>query len=278
MKAWAAGILFFLATISSAEAAGPIGLIDHKFNQTGSTTTNNLPAFKGTGASLLTVEINWRCDSGQTVSSVTDSSSNTWTALTQAGPSGAVCSRFYYKEAPAVSASQTVTVTFSAAAFSAGAVQSWGGTDTPTSFDVATQNTAASGTTISTGAIVPTGSDLVITMVAPPLSSTGIPFPTTSGCYLIDGGNLAGFSILFSVAYCGASSSINPSWQWFTAGTSAATVAAFKGTTTVEGSSKTNDYGIFNAGTASQLSSSKTNDYVILAPVPKGGMMVNFPP
>lgn len=260
MRKFLACLFWFLGVVP-ALALGPIAPIGHTITQQNATVVTT-SAIVGTAATLLSVEISWKCNGGITISSVADSSSNSWSALSTAGPSGAVCTALYYVENPTVSGSQTATVTFSASAPDAAvAFQSWKGMATPSSFDTSNTNTSGSGTTVSAGSITAAQADLVITAATPPDGSSGFPQLQSSPCSMIDSVSSSGALEGLGVGICGTAATINPTWGNFTSGASSAAVMAFNAPTTLEGSSKTNDYGILAPGTAAQESASKTIDY-----------------
>lgn len=138
-----------------------------------------------TGASLLVIAVAY----GGTIT-VSDSKSNTWTALTEYANSGQK-QRIYYAANPTVGAGHTFTVsgTGVVAAFAA---SSWSGVDTTSPFDV---GSGASGATLVTGAGMGSAS-------LTPAANGALVLDTCSHAVAVSGvAGANGFTLLDAVAF-----------------------------------------------------------------------------
>lgn len=176
-QSWAA--IAFLS--GSATCAGAPG------SSAGSPTTS---AVNMTGATLIIIS---SCFSTSQNNVITDSSSNTWTLLTDSGgtPNMQVTCQIAYKENPTTSASQTFTATTPTNGAASICVQGFTGTTGTGLFDVQSFNSSTNTVTVtlSTGSITPSANnELLVTVGASP-NTTG---SSISGGFTVPtGGELA---------------------------------------------------------------------------------------
>lgn len=173
-----------------------------------------------TGANLIVLFAAY--EAGSTVS---DSKSNTWTALTPKG-SGGVAQLFYCFN-PTVGSGHTFSTTpityggIFMAAFS-------GATSSP--FDVENGVAPGSGTSIQTGSVTPSlNNELIITGIN--LGGSAASPTINSGFTQTDSINAnSGVSYGGSLAYLiqTSASAVNPTWSWTNAATNPAVIATFK--------------------------------------------------
>lgn len=233
-------ILWFTLFCVAATAA-PVGPIAANRRRTGSTpptlivhggyalgfdggTTSSLNT---TGSNFIVASISYYQPSSATLS---DSKSNTWTALTARENSASSAARLFYCYNPTVGTGHTFTVSQSTS-ISSVYISAWSGIAS-SPFDVENGAITTGGTTLATGSVTPSqGSVLLIAsenMSAPGASTTSIDnsFTVTDALYVLGGDHYGGamaYKILSSV------SATNPTWTVNTTMTTgAATIASFK--------------------------------------------------
>lgn len=207
-------------------------------------STYTTPSMDTTGASLLVLVVSYVATVTPTIS---DSKSNTWTALTAKSVSGQQSSRIYYAANPTVGSGHTFTVTGSSI-LSTGIAFAFSGITASSPFDQENgASLAGSGTTLSCGSITPSvNGELIIAGFSSGASSATLgqvaidPRVTSvmAGATTID--TVGGVSYMCSVAFGiqGTAAAINPQWVLTGTGINAnatAVIASFKPSATVSG-------------------------------------------
>jgi lysophospholipase L1-like esterase len=203
-----------IALVSNAAAAG-----------LNSGTTS---AINTTGATLLVCVAAFNSAASVTIS---DSKSNTWTALTLQDPGGGltVAGLIYYVANPTVGTGHTFTITATGNA-PAGAFMAFSGVTTASPFDVQNgANTNGSVTSLATGSVTPgQNNELVVSGLGLGAANT----PSESASFtLVDhlsfvGGTSYGVDSSYKVQTTAAA--VNPTWSWASATNAAAMIATFK--------------------------------------------------
>jgi hypothetical protein len=148
---------------------------------------------------------------------VTDSNSNTWTALTQYGISGQGAGmRLFYCDNPIVSSTQTFTFSAATTGYPAVAVAAWSGV-AASPFDAQNGSTAVSGPgTRQTGSITPSANGaLLISAIGQSSTSADTidsSFTVIEHQNYLGGGGLAGFGISLAYLIQGTAAPVNPAW------------------------------------------------------------------
>ncbi len=185
-----------------------------------------------TGANLLVASVAFYVPSGTpTASHISDSSGNTWVALTAKTAVSSCGEMLFYAKNAAVGASQTFTISKSGS-YSSIVVMGFSGVDTTAPFDVE-NGTNWSGTTAQPGSITPSvDNELVI-------SGCGDAAPTTTWTC---NGNFSGTEIYYNqvpsttegnaLAYeiQTTATARNPTWTLGTSGGGNVVIASFKET------------------------------------------------
>jgi hypothetical protein len=199
---WAAAPLF-----------GTINLVAHTSAVTPNGISVTTSAMNTTGANFIVVA----ASSTANIGTLTDSNSNTWTTLTQYGPSGhGAGMRLFYSFNPIVSPAQTFTFSGTTPGYPTIAVAAWSGV-AASPFDAQNGSSAASGAgTYQTGSITPSANgELLISAIG---ESSTSPDTIDSSFTVIEhqnqwgGGSLAGFGISLAYLVQGTAASVNPSW------------------------------------------------------------------
>jgi hypothetical protein len=208
-----------------AAGGSALSLIAHGLGSGADNPT--VSAIDTTGANLLVAAISQYNGSG--VGTLSDSKSNTWTALTAKVGAAEAYNRLFYCASPIVGSGHTFTYN-NTGLFGAIAVQAWSNANV-SPFDLQNGNTAASGLTVQPGSVTPNQiNSVIITAVCPGGAAT-------SG-YSIDGGFTVSDSVNtgpgvegLAMAYLvqGAAAAVNPNWSWTgSSNDAAATIAVFK--------------------------------------------------
>lgn len=203
-----------------------ITLVAHAIAGASSAPTTS--AINTTGANLLVVSVSQF--QGVTVGTLTDSKSNTWTALTAKLGASEAYNRIFYCASPTVGSGHTFTWDNGGSIFGALAVQAWSGANVAP-FDVQNGAVAGTGTTIQPGSVTPNQNNSLVVTSVDPIFAGG------SSGYAIDGGftisdsiasqsGIEGLAMAYLVQTSAAAA--NPNWSWTGAAESAATIAVFK--------------------------------------------------
>lgn len=178
-----------------------------------------------TGANLLIVCVSFDTTSTQTIS---DSKSNTWTALTKTTSSsaGAVC---YYSKNPTVGASHTFSNT-GASNFSSIFMEAFSGADTSSPFDQENGATNSS-TTLQPGSVTPSqNNEVIVTFLG--FNTAGTPISIDGGFTQSDtavdfsSGNHYGGAMAYLIQT--SATAANPTWTRTNTQTNSARIATFK--------------------------------------------------
>lgn len=219
-------VLFaYLLWPNHVRSAGGYAGVHVEANSAGASSTLTTSAITTTGSSELIACV----ASGVNVSSVSDSKSNTWTALTQRGTSGITVIKCYYAENPTVGASHTFTATISAPDFPGMAVI--GVTGTATSSSLRGENggaTLGAAVNLTPGSISPGATDIAVSAMTLTGTVTSLAIDsgfTISGTASYIAGNSYGISMAYKTSPSGTES---PQWSWGNFITSAGENAAFK--------------------------------------------------
>ena len=180
-----------------------------------------------TSGNFLAMSVSYSTAVAPTIS---DSKSNTWTALTVTSDGGGASNVIYYAKNATVGASHTFTFTCTACSGMV-VVASFSGIDTASPFDLQNGAFSNSFTTLQTGSISPTAGYLVLVgfEFAETFNVTAITID--SGFTIIDqqwfsGGSNWGGALAYKTAAGGA---VNPTWTMPTSGISGSTrIASFK--------------------------------------------------
>lgn len=179
-----------------------------------------------TGANLITVFTSSYNLVG--APTLTDSNSNTWTALTTFTSTGARVI-IYYCFNPIVGASHTFTLT-GTGTFSAVGAKAWSGSTTGPFDQQNGNNFNSSATGIQPGSVTPSqNNELVVTCLGMEGSS---PTPTINSSFVgVEYVNYVGgsnFSLAFASLIQTAAGAINPTWSFSSTNNQAVAIATFK--------------------------------------------------
>lgn len=210
------------ALIAHTAQAAPAG---------GGTLTTS--AIDTTGASLLVVVVS-AYKGGASPTSLSDSKSNTWTALTAQIGSTNTRSQIFYVATSTVGTSHTFKLT--GANFGWIEAMAFSGSLASTPFDQQNGGTGTSTNTSTFNAVTPGQSNELIISGLSCTSTTGT-FSVDSGLTILDQvNNSAGNNLGGAAAYViqGAAAAITPKWSWSATNEFATTVATFEASATVE--------------------------------------------
>ncbi len=185
-------------------------------------------AIDTTGATLLVIVLGF-FNSTPTIS---DSKSNTWTALTNSHEAAGSNCQIFYVANPTVGSGHTFT-NGTSDSYSSVLVSAWSGAATTTPFDQQNQNNAGPVTSASTGSITPgENNELVIAGVSlRDNGSTGDTVSINGGFTISDQVPSVGFAHLQGAsAYLiqTTAAAANPTWSWTNSDYVATTIASFK--------------------------------------------------
>lgn len=215
-------------------------LVAHAIAQSGDGNSATTAGINTTGANLIVLMISNFSVSGMTIS---DSKTNSWTALTLAAGS-ATNVQFYYCYSPTVGSGHTFTVS-GTGIFPAIAVQAWSGMQTSSGFDTENTNTDIAATTIATGSVTPSASTNVLVIGVGTASATGA-LAVDSGFTISDEIDSAGNGDPLGMGYKNGSlsGSENPTWTLNATANVAAVIASFKVATAGAGGPLVNNGGL----------------------------------
>jgi hypothetical protein len=186
-------------------------------------------AINTTGADLIVIAVSF---DGGTTEVVSDSKSNTWTALTAKADAAANKTRFYYCVSPTVGSGHTFTVARSGGGNNAAAINvaAFSGVKLASPFDQQNGATEDSGAaTLSTGSVTPSeANELVVASLGFDAART---IAVNGGFTISDQQNFSGGSNYGNaLAYLIQTSiaAANPAFSWTTNTTAAAVIATFK--------------------------------------------------
>lgn len=178
-----------------------------------------------TGANLIVVSVGWF----QNAMTVSDSNTNTWSALTLHGELAAKANKLFYVFNPTVGAGHTFTADGGASAFPALSVSAWSGS-TSTPFDVE-NGASGSAATLATGSITPAqDNELIIAGLVHDNNTAGAvsidSTMTITDSVAYSGSNHMGESMAYKIQTTAAA--INPTWNITNSAPLAASIASFK--------------------------------------------------
>lgn len=221
--------MFFSANVPvSGGGGGAITLITHA-SQAGTAggSSATTAAINTTGANFLVVACNWDHSTTATAA-VTDSKSNTWTALTTYGPTNAsfLAIELFYAANATVGSGHTFTCTSSGSQPTL-AVAAFSNVNT-TPFDVENGFDSASTATLQPGSVTPAGNnELFVTGAA---DAGGDPSSIDSSFTITDhianSGNNFGIGMAYKVQTTGGAE--NPTWTATASNKMAVDIAVFK--------------------------------------------------
>lgn len=180
-------------------------------------------AIDTTGADLIIVHVAGLPSVTLTLS---DSQSNSWTALTKNSGVGNFGGQIYYKQAPTTNASHTFTIS-STGGFPSVVVAAFSGS-VATPFDVENQNTTGFGTSVQVGSVTPgQANSLIISSIT---FSSNETHSIDSSFTVTDQQGNTGNGLGCGLAYLiqGAASAVNPTWSWASGSSGVALDAVFK--------------------------------------------------
>lgn len=182
-----------------------------------SVTTN---AINTTGANLIVI-----AGASGGASTITDSKSNTWTALTARTDVGTGQSQLFYCFNPTVGSGHTFTNTQVAPAISVMAFSN------SIAFDVQNGSIGATVTTLSTGSVTPSFNNCLVVSGLEINGAAGAVWTIDSGftanTYIPDvGGSCVGCGMAYKIQT--TATAVNPAWSGGSATGAAATIATFK--------------------------------------------------
>ena len=156
---------------------------------------------------------------------VSDSKSNTWTALTQRNSTTDIRARLYYCASPTVGASHTFTASGSGIYPSLGAIAFSGAAASP--FDLESGGAAESGTTSQPGSITP-GENNCVLVSGVGNGGTGMSINSgfTASSVDFSFGAHNGGGIAYKIQTTAGAE--NPTWSWTTSSANATAMASFK--------------------------------------------------
>lgn len=184
------------------------------------------PAINTTGASLLFVSLSWY-PGFDPAPVVTDSKSNTWTALTLRNGIQAA-HRFYYVISPTVGASHTVAVS-GTNIYCSGTFAAFGGVAT---FYVENGATATSGTSLATGSVTPAVNGSLIVSGWTGFNATSNPTVDSSLSPIKIQNPVASVCVAGATSYLVQTTAavISPTWSWTGSDYAANAIAVFSPT------------------------------------------------
>lgn len=164
----------------------PIALVSSTAKQ-GARNGVTTSAIDTTGANLIVIGIGWY---SVTSPSISDSQSNTWTALTTSNIASDVGCKLYYCVSPTTNASHTFT--FGPANVYGGLIVSaWSGVATSSPFDQQTGATSSSASGLATGSVTPSEDNELVIFAAAKGGNTTTVDATDVGSMI---GNYAGIT------------------------------------------------------------------------------------
>lgn len=187
-------------------------------------------AIDTTGANLIVIGIAWY---SVTSPSISDSQSNTWTALTTSNVASDVGSKLYYCVNPTTNAAHTFT--FGPANVYGGLiVAAFSGVATSSPFDQQTGATSSSASALSTGSVTPTENNELVIFAAGKGGNTTTVDATSVGSMI---GNYAGITAVTYAQGMGyeiqtTATARNPSLSGTGTSVMAARIATFKAAAT----------------------------------------------
>lgn len=215
-------LLLFLVA-SRADAA--IAIVNHIIQ--GATATNNVTtsAVNTTGANLIVISVA-SYKPGGTVT-ISDSKSNTYTALTQRNAPNDARVQLYYCASPTVGSGHTFTGTSTGAYPVLGVITASGAAASP--FDQESGSGADTGTTSQPGSLTPSQNNcLLVTGIELHVNAT--PFSVDSGFSAdmlnFSSGNYVAAGVATKIQTTAGAE--NPTWTWTTSGANATAMAVFK--------------------------------------------------
>jgi hypothetical protein len=220
-------IVAILMLCAAAPLFGAINLVAHTSAVSVNSTSVTTSPINTTGANFIVVAVSSEARPG----AFTDSSRNTWTALSQYGPtSHGAGMRLLYSYNPTVSSTQTFTFLETTPSYPSIAVAAWSGVEA-SPFDAQNGSSVLSGAgTYQTGSITPSANgELLISAIGESSTSADT---IDSSFTVIEHQNYSGaFGISLAYLIQGNAASVNPSWTigpQQSLGYDSFTVASFK--------------------------------------------------
>lgn len=182
-------------------------------------------AIDTTGADLLIVAFSYY-NAGGAVATMSDSKSNTWTALTNR-PGGFATTRIYYCRGGTVGSGHTFTLTGNGGGQAAIGMMAWSGSNA-TPFDVQNGGTSTGSTSVQPGSVTPSQNNSLIVASHSALNGTslGIDSGFTMQVNINKGGS--NYPLSFSYLKQNTAAAVNPTISWTTAADATAAIAVFK--------------------------------------------------
>lgn len=196
-----------------------VGQVASYYNAAGPQVNNITPAVNVDVGTFLV--LSGRGGGGYTVTSVSDTGSNTWTLLTTSGASGNTATIWYCYVTTALTTSSTITVTYTTSNIGYSvAIYAFTGINRPVTTSAVAQGTAV--TTLSAGNITPSqyGSLLFTTLThSGPATSINVPtgFTSLANATRVEAGYIV----------AGSMSSVATSWSWTTSANASVIGATF---------------------------------------------------
>lgn len=226
MKQFLVTLLVSWCLCISAPAQAAITVLSHTSGY-GDGNTATTSAISTTGASLIVVNVSSYTPGGSFT--LSDSASNTWTALTAYGPNGGstqATTQLFYAASPTTSGTHTFTASGTGVYPVVGVVAVSGTHASPYTSQESGDHNNGIGTSLAPGSLTPSEGNCLVVTGAAGLDHTA---PTADGGFTSDSGdNVAGMSggIAWLVQTSAAAS--NPSWSWSGGAAMAASQAVFK--------------------------------------------------
>lgn len=219
-------VLAILLCASTALAFTTYSLVDHAVDSSFGANTTTTTAINSTGSDILFAACSDYAAVTRAV--VTDSKSNSWTALTSYSTSAAVRTTIWYAKNPSVGSGHTATCagtgTFPGLAFAA-----FSGSDLTAPFDKENGAHDDNNNTLGPGIITP-AADNSLVLTAFGWSTTGAPSAPPTGYTLLDQADkgVNNFGVAFASQIQTTATATNPVWSKAGLDAVAASVAAFK--------------------------------------------------
>lgn len=200
----------------------PAALLTHTIGVGANTFSTS--AIDTTGATLIVCHV-----TSFAARTLSDSASNTWTALTIKTSANGTSGQLYYCANPTTSATHTFTLTGTAFYGTLG-VHCFSGTATTSAFDAENGNNAGSGTTVQPGSITPSqDGEVIVTGVCWKTTGTGT---ITISDSMVKDSNAGGGGVNYAGGIASliqtTAAAINPTWTESFSDSSLSTIACFK--------------------------------------------------
>jgi len=183
-------------------------------------------AMSTVGANLIVIGIGWY---SVTSPSISDSQSNTWTALTTSNIASDVGCKLYYCVSPTTNASHTFT--FGPTSIYGGLIVSaWSGVKAASPFDQQTGATSSSASGLATGSVTPTEDNELVIFAAAKGGNSSTVDATTVGSMIGNFGGITAVTYALGMGYeiQTTATARNPTLSGSVTSVMAARIATFK--------------------------------------------------